>query len=86
MCGIVGANSNKNITKILIEGLKKLEYRGYDSAVFLVVFLISFEMRRFSTDVLQFLRSWISTLVSSDCQGLHFPDTLAWTPGTTPAS
>jgi glucosamine--fructose-6-phosphate aminotransferase (isomerizing) len=32
MCGIVGAVSTKNITSILIEGLKKLEYRGYDSA------------------------------------------------------
>ena len=32
MCGIVGANSTRNVTKILIEGLKKLEYRGYDSA------------------------------------------------------
>jgi glucosamine--fructose-6-phosphate aminotransferase (isomerizing) len=32
MCGIVGANSTRNVAKILIEGLKKLEYRGYDSA------------------------------------------------------
>ncbi len=32
MCGIVGAVSKRNITSILIEGLKKLEYRGYDSA------------------------------------------------------
>lgn len=31
MCGIVGAVSNKNIVPILIEGLKRLEYRGYDS-------------------------------------------------------
>lgn len=32
MCGIVGANSTRNVANILIEGLKKLEYRGYDSA------------------------------------------------------
>ena len=36
MCGIVGAivapSSGKNVVPILIEGLKKLEYRGYDSA------------------------------------------------------
>ncbi len=32
MCGIVGAVSKRNITSILIEGLKRLEYRGYDSA------------------------------------------------------
>lgn len=32
MCGIVGATSNRNIVPILVEGLKRLEYRGYDSA------------------------------------------------------
>jgi len=32
MCGIIGGISNKNITPLLLEGLKKLEYRGYDSA------------------------------------------------------
>ncbi len=31
MCGIVGAASARNISPILIEGLKRLEYRGYDS-------------------------------------------------------
>ncbi|MCF5685863.1 glutamine--fructose-6-phosphate transaminase (isomerizing) [Pseudomonas sp. PA-1-3F] len=32
MCGIVGAVAERNVTAILIEGLKRLEYRGYDSA------------------------------------------------------
>jgi glucosamine--fructose-6-phosphate aminotransferase (isomerizing) len=32
MCGIVGAVALRNITPILIEGLRRLEYRGYDSA------------------------------------------------------
>ncbi|OAI46165.1 glutamine--fructose-6-phosphate aminotransferase, partial [Gammaproteobacteria bacterium SCGC AG-212-F23] len=32
MCGIVGAVAERNIEKILLEGLKRLEYRGYDSA------------------------------------------------------
>jgi len=32
MCGIVGGISKDNITSILIDGLKRLEYRGYDSA------------------------------------------------------
>ena len=32
MCGIVGAVANRDITEILIEGLRRLEYRGYDSA------------------------------------------------------
>lgn len=32
MCGIVGAISERSVQAILIEGLKRLEYRGYDSA------------------------------------------------------
>ena len=32
MCGIVGYLGDKQASVILIEGLKKLEYRGYDSA------------------------------------------------------
>ena len=37
MCGIVGAVSNKNIVAILVEGLQRLEYRGYDSCGLAVV-------------------------------------------------
>jgi glutamine---fructose-6-phosphate transaminase (isomerizing) len=32
MCGIVGAIAHRNIVPVLLEGLRKLEYRGYDSA------------------------------------------------------
>lgn len=32
MCGIVGAVANRSVKSILLEGLKRLEYRGYDSA------------------------------------------------------
>ena len=32
MCGIVGALAQRDVSSILIEGLKRLEYRGYDSA------------------------------------------------------
>ncbi|MBS3935800.1 MAG: glutamine--fructose-6-phosphate transaminase (isomerizing) [Sulfuritalea sp.] len=32
MCGIVAAAATRNIVPVLVEGLKKLEYRGYDSA------------------------------------------------------
>jgi glucosamine--fructose-6-phosphate aminotransferase (isomerizing) len=37
MCGIVGAIASRNVVPILIEGLKRLEYRGYDSAGVAVV-------------------------------------------------
>jgi len=32
MCGIVGAVAQRNVSPILLEGLRRLEYRGYDSA------------------------------------------------------
>lgn len=32
MCGIVGAVAERNVVEILLEGLRRLEYRGYDSA------------------------------------------------------
>jgi glucosamine--fructose-6-phosphate aminotransferase (isomerizing) len=37
MCGIVGAIAEKDVVAILVEGLKRLEYRGYDSAGVAVV-------------------------------------------------
>ena len=37
MCGIVGAVAERNVTPILLEGLRRLEYRGYDSAGIAVV-------------------------------------------------
>ena len=37
MCGIVAAAAGSNIVPVLVEGLKKLEYRGYDSAGLAVV-------------------------------------------------
>ncbi|MEO8038710.1 MAG: glutamine--fructose-6-phosphate transaminase (isomerizing) [Betaproteobacteria bacterium] len=44
MCGIVGAVSARNIVPVLVEGLKRLEYRGYDSCG--VAFLSNGELRR----------------------------------------
>ncbi|MEQ1662089.1 MAG: glutamine--fructose-6-phosphate transaminase (isomerizing) [Thiobacillus sp.] len=37
MCGIVGAVAQRNVVPILLEGLRRLEYRGYDSAGLVVV-------------------------------------------------
>ncbi|MGE0556930.1 MAG: glutamine--fructose-6-phosphate transaminase (isomerizing) [Burkholderiales bacterium] len=37
MCGIVGAVAARNVVPVLIEGLKRLEYRGYDSAGIAVI-------------------------------------------------
>ncbi|MEF2148017.1 glutamine--fructose-6-phosphate transaminase (isomerizing) [Aquilutibacter rugosus] len=37
MCGIVGAIANRNIVPVLVEGLSRLEYRGYDSAGIAVI-------------------------------------------------
>ncbi|MDR2638117.1 MAG: glutamine--fructose-6-phosphate transaminase (isomerizing) [Zoogloeaceae bacterium] len=46
MCGIVAAAARKNVTPILIEGLRKLEYRGYDSAGLAVLRAGKLERRR----------------------------------------
>ena len=37
MCGIVAGVADRNIVPILIEGLRRLEYRGYDSAGIAVI-------------------------------------------------
>jgi glucosamine--fructose-6-phosphate aminotransferase (isomerizing) len=48
MCGIVGAIADRDIVPILIEGLRRLEYRGYDSAG-LAILDGSGELRRLRT-------------------------------------
>ncbi len=37
MCGIVGAVAQRNVVPILLEGLQRLEYRGYDSAGLVII-------------------------------------------------
>lgn len=37
MCGIIGAVSTRDVSKVLLEGLRRLEYRGYDSAGIAVI-------------------------------------------------
>jgi glucosamine--fructose-6-phosphate aminotransferase (isomerizing) len=46
MCGIVGYIGEKNATPIILNGLKKLEYRGYDSAGIAVIQDHRIELRR----------------------------------------
>ncbi|MDR1888575.1 MAG: glutamine--fructose-6-phosphate transaminase (isomerizing) [Zoogloeaceae bacterium] len=46
MCGIVAATARDNVAPVLIEGLKKLEYRGYDSAGVAVLQAGRLERRR----------------------------------------
>lgn len=46
MCGIVGAISSRNVTNILLEGLRRLEYRGYDSAGLAVIQDNKLEVRK----------------------------------------
>ncbi|PYT07726.1 MAG: glutamine--fructose-6-phosphate transaminase (isomerizing) [Acidobacteria bacterium] len=46
MCGIVGYIGPKNVTEVLVDGLRRLEYRGYDSAGIAVVRDGSIEIRR----------------------------------------
>ena len=47
MCGIVGAIASRDITPVLLDGLRRLEYRGYDSAGLAVVDdAQSFDVRR----------------------------------------
>ncbi len=46
MCGIVGAISSRNIVPVLTEGLKRLEYRGYDSSGLAVMSVGAQEIQR----------------------------------------
>ncbi|MBF0425831.1 MAG: glutamine--fructose-6-phosphate transaminase (isomerizing) [Magnetococcales bacterium] len=46
MCGIIGAIGERNVTPLLMEGLKRLEYRGYDSAGVAVVYQSAIQVRR----------------------------------------
>lgn len=44
MCGIVGYIGKNQAAPILLEGLSKLEYRGYDSAVLLFTIIMNWKL------------------------------------------
>src|SRR5207249_11179080 len=46
MCGIIGYIGPKNVVPVLIDGLRRLEYRGYDSAGVAVIHDGEVELRR----------------------------------------
>ena len=46
MCGIVGAVAQRDVAEILLEGLKRLEYRGYDSAGMAIILPQSKKIQR----------------------------------------
>ncbi len=49
MCGIVGAVAQRDVAPILVEGLKRLEYRGYDSAGIAILHPNNQELQRIRT-------------------------------------
>ncbi|OUR86200.1 hypothetical protein A9Q85_06440, partial [Cycloclasticus sp. 44_32_T64] len=50
MCGIVGAVAQRDITDVLVKGLQRLEYRGYDSAGVAVISENNAEIARRRTE------------------------------------
>jgi glutamine---fructose-6-phosphate transaminase (isomerizing) len=65
MCGIVGYLGHKDVVSVLIEGLKRLEYRGYDSAGIAVVNGTQIQIRRASGK----LKQLEEVLQKNPCQG-----------------
>ena len=61
MCGIVGAIAKRNVVPVLLQGLQRLEYRGYDSAGLVVVNNNSLERVRSTGRVAELTEKSVST-------------------------
>jgi glucosamine--fructose-6-phosphate aminotransferase (isomerizing) len=70
MCGIVGYVGPKQATPILLDGLQRLEYRGYDSAGIAVVSAEGNLQVRKTAGKLQNLRSAVAVAEPSGCMGI----------------
>jgi len=71
MCGIVGAVAERNVVPILLEGLRRLEYRGYDSAGIATVVDGTLERRRRLGKVVELEKALDSDPVSSSIGIAH---------------
>ena len=73
MCGIIGINSNKPVSVSIINSLKKLEYRGYDSAGIATLSsgLIN-EVKSTSSKISLSLRIFVFTSTSDELLKLSF--------------
>ena len=69
MCGIVGFIGNEEATPVLINALKKLEYRGYDSAGIAVLGTESLVVRK-AKGALKFLEQKIATEIIQGSMGI----------------
>jgi glucosamine 6-phosphate synthetase-like amidotransferase/phosphosugar isomerase protein len=67
MCGIVAAAAANNIVPVLIEGLKKLEYRGYDSAGLAVIGLDAIERVRLTGRMAELETAAAVTVIAYRC-------------------
>ena len=73
MCGIVGAVSARNVVPILIDGIRRLEYRGYDSSGLCVIAGATSTLRSIGlADVL--VAKWMANWAGS--WGIAFPAVL----------
>jgi len=70
MCGIIGAVAKRDVTRVLLEGLRRLEYRGYDSAGVAVIDRQSSLKRLRVVGKVQGLADVFSETLLSGCTGI----------------